>query len=103
MDKYPERLSARYYIGESGFGVDRRAGGCKIVRSFTDYFSMAITEESLHQLSIVIAFGLITVLHIVLGEQVPKTAAIRNPLTYTMYVSLPLRGFIFYFLLLSGY
>lgn len=65
----------------------------KMVRSFTEFFNWTIEEASLHQISIVIAFGLITVLHIVLGEQVPKTAAIRNPLRYTMIVAVPLRLF----------
>ncbi|CAN5556981.1 hemolysin family protein [soil metagenome] len=69
----------------------------KMVRAFTEYFNFSIAEENLHHLSIVIAFGLITVLHIVLGEQVPKTAAIRNPLRYTMFISLPLRVFYLIF------
>jgi CBS domain containing-hemolysin-like protein len=69
----------------------------KMVGEFTRYFGLTLTEESLHQVSVIIAFGLITVLHIVLGEQVPKTAAIRNPLSYTLYVSLPLRGFYLLF------
>lgn len=68
-----------------------------MVRGVTTYYGCSMSEDSLHQLSIVIAFGLITVLHIVLGEQVPKTAAIRNPLNYTMYVALPLRGFYLLF------
>lgn len=68
-----------------------------MVRGVTTYYGFSMSEDSLHQLSIVIAFGLITVLHIVLGEQVPKTAAIRNPLNYTMYVALPLRGFYLLF------
>lgn len=69
----------------------------KMVRSFTDSFHITMEETTLHQVSIVIAFVLITVLHIVLGEQVPKTAAIRNPLSYTMIISLPLRGFYLLF------
>ena len=46
-----------------------------------------------HSIAIPIAFTLITVLHIVLGEQVPKTAAIRNPLSATLFVALPMRIF----------
>lgn len=44
-----------------------------------------------HAISVPIAFSFITILHIVLGEQVPKTAAIRKPLAATMFVSVPLR------------
>ncbi|MCE2846625.1 MAG: hemolysin family protein [Sphingobacteriales bacterium] len=68
-----------------------------MVSQFTTYFGLTLTEVALHQISVVIAFVLITVLHIVLGEQVPKTAAIRNPLAYTLYVSVPLRGFYLLF------
>lgn len=46
-----------------------------------------------HSIAIPIAFTLITVLHIVLGEQVPKTAAIRNPMQATLFVALPMRIF----------
>lgn len=51
-----------------------------------------------HSIAIPIAFSLITVLHIVLGEQVPKTAAIRNPLSTTLLVSIPLRVFYVIFI-----
>ncbi|MEX1189179.1 MAG: hemolysin family protein [Bacteroidia bacterium] len=51
-----------------------------------------------HSIAIPVAFGLITILHIVLGEQVPKTAAIRNPLSTTLLVSIPLRVFYIVFI-----
>jgi len=44
-----------------------------------------------HAISVPIAFGFITILHIVLGEQVPKTAAIRKPLQTTLLIAAPLR------------
>jgi CBS domain containing-hemolysin-like protein len=50
-----------------------------------------IPEENLHKVSIIVAFSLITILHIVLGEQVPKTAAIRKPLQTTLLIAAPLR------------
>jgi CBS domain containing-hemolysin-like protein len=68
-----------------------------MVRGITAYFGMDIDEQNLHHVSIVIAFGLITVLHIVLGEQVPKTAAIKSPMNFTMYIALPLRAFYILF------
>lgn len=54
--------------------------------------------EASHAISIPIAFSLITVLHIVFGELIPKTAAIRKPLPTTMFISAPLR--FFYIILL---
>jgi CBS domain containing-hemolysin-like protein len=67
-----------------------------MIGKFSSMAGLNLATTTLHQISVVTAFALITVLHIVLGEQVPKTAAIRNPLSFTLYVSLPLR--IFYIL-----
>ncbi|MEZ4220835.1 MAG: hemolysin family protein [Polyangiaceae bacterium] len=44
-------------------------------------------------LSVSIAFGMITVLHIVLGEQAPKTMAIRKAEATTLLLSIPLYAF----------
>src|SRR4051812_24719054 len=43
--------------------------------------------------SFIIAFSLITSMHIVIGEQAPKILAIRKPLPTTLWVSGPLRIF----------
>jgi CBS domain containing-hemolysin-like protein len=58
----------------------------------------SINASASHAISIPIAFSFITILHIVLGEQVPKTAAIRKPLPTTLFIAIPLR--IFYILFL---
>jgi len=43
-----------------------------------------------HTISFLIAFAIITFLHIVLGELAPKTLAIRRPLPTTLFVALPM-------------
>jgi len=48
----------------------------------------------LHSLSLTLAFALITVLHIVLGELAPKSLAIRKPEASSLFIALPL--FVFY-------
>ena len=59
--------------------------------------SLGITSEVvLHGFAFVIAFTIITGFHLVLGEQVPKIAAIRNPETALVLCAIPLK--IFYFL-----
>jgi len=55
------------------------------------------SEVWLHGLAFVIAFSLITAAHLVLGEQAPKIAALRNPETLLLWCALPLRGFYFLF------
>ena len=51
------------------------------------------SEAVTRSVSFALAFSLITVLHIVLGEQAPKIFAIRKPLGTTLAVSRPLRLF----------
>jgi CBS domain containing-hemolysin-like protein len=51
----------------------------------------------LRTIGIGIAFTLITTLHIVIGEQAPKTFAIRRSDAVTFAVALPLRGFYILF------
>jgi CBS domain containing-hemolysin-like protein len=53
-------------------------------------FHGQIPGHLLHPLAFAIAFSIITVLHIVLGELMPKTLAIRKSESITMWTALPL-------------
>jgi len=53
-----------------------------------------VTESFVHSASLTLAFITISVLHIVVGEQVPKTFAIRLPEATSLWISMPL--YIFY-------
>ena len=48
---------------------------------------------AVHSASLAAAFALITALHIILGELVPKSAAIRRPARLTVRIAIPLRLF----------
>jgi CBS domain containing-hemolysin-like protein len=50
-------------------------------------------EALQHSISLTAAFLTITILHIVIGEQAPKTLAIRKPLPASMWIALPLHAF----------
>jgi CBS domain containing-hemolysin-like protein len=50
-------------------------------------------EVLLHSISFGVAFTLITLLHVVLGELVPKTMAIQDTEKYTLRVAVPLYTF----------
>jgi len=47
----------------------------------------------LHTISLTLAFAVITVLHIVLGELAPKSLAIRKPEASTLWTAMPLYAF----------
>ncbi len=51
------------------------------------------SENVLHGISFAIAFSIITALHIVIGEQVPKIYAIRRPAPVMLGTAMLLKGF----------
>jgi CBS domain containing-hemolysin-like protein len=53
-----------------------------------------VTEAFVHSASLTLAFVTISVLHIVVGEQVPKQLAIRLPEATSLWIALPL--YLFY-------
>lgn len=56
-----------------------------------------ISEQALHTLAFATGIALITIVHMVIGEQVPKTLSIRYSLETSMFVALPLRAFYYLF------
>jgi len=69
----------------------------EIIINFIHRLGFEISEKLAHQIAIPIAFGTITILHIVFGELAPKSLAIRYPTQTTLAVSVPLRVFHFVF------
>lgn len=58
------------------------------------FFKIGVTSPAIvHGISFAIAFTLITVLHIVFGEQVPKTVAIRKAAGTSLAIAAPLAMF----------
>lgn len=57
------------------------------------FTSMGLPEELLHTLAFLIGFIVFSSLHIVVGEQVPKTFAIRQPEPVSLWIAYPLHWF----------
>ena len=72
------------WIGEPAFAW--------VVRPVVELFPGA-GEEAVRHASIVVAFLVITILHIVLGELAPKSLAIRKPEATSLWIALPLFAF----------
>ncbi|MFI5141733.1 MAG: hemolysin family protein, partial [Bacteroidia bacterium] len=56
-------------------------------------FNADIGIELAHKIAIPIGFTLITIAHIVFGEQAPKMIAIKNPLKIALFIAVPMRIF----------
>ncbi len=53
---------------------------------------LGMPEETIHLIAFVIGFLVFSSLHIVIGEQVPKTFAIRNPEPVSLLIAYPLQA-----------
>ncbi|SHI62903.1 Hemolysin, contains CBS domains [Hymenobacter daecheongensis DSM 21074] len=64
-----------------------------VILALVHQLHLNVTTELAHQIAIPISFAIITVLHIVIGEQAPKVLAIQKPEATTLLVAAPLRFF----------
>ncbi|MCX6966720.1 MAG: hemolysin family protein [Verrucomicrobia bacterium] len=66
-----------------------------LARMLTPFFYLAGIQSHamIHTICFALAFSMITVAHIVVGEQAPKIIAIRHALAATLWVSRPLHWF----------
>lgn len=56
-------------------------------------FHLQVSDAFVHSAATVVAFSIITVMHIVFGELAPKSLAIQRPVATTLFVSVPLQIF----------
>jgi CBS domain containing-hemolysin-like protein len=68
-----------------------------VFHNLFSYFNLEVTASVLTTISVVFSFSIITVMHIVFGELVPKSIAIRKSEATTLFISTPLRFFYFLF------
>ena len=54
-----------------------------------------LSDSTVHGIAIAVSFFIITLLHVVVGEQAPKLVAIRNALSLVLWMSKPLHWFYY--------
>ncbi len=68
-----------------------------LIEKLFHYFDLAVADATITSISLIISFLLITVMHIVFGELIPKSIAIRKAEATTMAIAMPLRIFYMVF------
>lgn len=89
LDRYLSAAQLGITLASLGLGWVGEPAFASIVESVVG--KVGWSTKTSHTLSMIAAFGIITFLHIVLGEQAPKLIAIRNPERCTLAVVGPLR------------
>jgi CBS domain containing-hemolysin-like protein len=95
LDGYLAATQLGITLASLGLGWVGEGVMTRIILGVVNKLGLPLSEVAAHRLALPIAFGVLTVLHIVFGELAPKSLAIRYPTTTTMQVSIPLR--IFYY------
>lgn len=64
-----------------------------LITKTVHFFNASINDELAHKIAIPVGFTLITIAHIVFGEQAPKMIAIKDPLKIALFIAIPMRIF----------
>lgn len=97
LDGYLAATQLGITLASLGLGWVGEAVMTKLVIDFLSIFNIELTSAFATNMGHVMAFAIITVLHIVFGELAPKSIAIQQPVGATMAVSVPLRFFYIIF------
>jgi CBS domain containing-hemolysin-like protein len=69
----------------------------ELVLGLFHWLNLDLNPETAHNIALPVAFATITMLHIVIGEQAPKTIAIHRPESTTLWLAGPLNVFYWMF------
>lgn len=81
------------YIATAQLGITLASLGLgmyaerKLAESFMSYFVGSMSEAAAHTLASILSLGLLTFLHIVFGEMVPKSMALQKPQQTSLWVT----------------
>lgn len=93
LDSYLSATQLGITLASLGLGFVGESALHHIIESVFHYYDWSIAQTTITTISLVLSFLIITVMHIVFGELVPKSIAIRKAEPTTMFIAAPLRLF----------
>jgi CBS domain containing-hemolysin-like protein len=97
MDGYLSATQLGITIASLGLGFFGESVVAEILLGVFHKLNLSISVEAAHHTAWIIAFALITILHIVFGELAPKSYAIQRSEQTTLWVAAPLNAFYWMF------
>jgi CBS domain containing-hemolysin-like protein len=97
LDSYLSATQLGITIASLGLGWIGEDVVSHLVMNLFDAIGLELDPESAHSIALPVAFGVITVLHIVFGELAPKSYAIQRPEATTLWLAGPLNVFYWLF------
>ena len=90
LDKYIAATQLGITIASIGLGWVGEATLAKIIQPLFDFLPYVSNTIATHTIAVAIAFVLITFLHVVIGELMPKSIALQYPEATTLTITRPL-------------
>ncbi|TAH42393.1 MAG: HlyC/CorC family transporter [Bacteroidetes bacterium] len=97
LDGYLAATQLGITLASLGLGWIGEPVVSKFILKLMGLLGVSIDPELAHDIALPIAFGVITVLHIVFGELAPKSIAIQRSEKTTLYIAYPLQFFYLLF------
>jgi len=97
LDAYLAATQLGITLASLGLGWIGEGVVSSVILQIFHGLGLQVAEQTAHNISLPVAFVVITILHIVFGELAPKSLAIRYPSKTTLSVALPLQLFYFIF------
>ena len=97
LDGYLAATQLGITIASLGLGWIGEPVVSKIIINIMDLLGITVNPELAHDIALPVAFGIITILHIVFGELAPKSLAIQRSEQTTLFIAYPLQFFFFLF------
>ncbi len=93
IDAYLAATQLGITLASLGLGWVGQPIVAELILNLMGLFNLTISEATANSIAFPVAFALITILHIVFGELMPKSLAIRHPFNTTLAVAAPLKLF----------
>ncbi len=91
LDRFVAAVQLGVTISSIGLGWVGEATLVKMILPLFKFFPANYQIATAHTVSITIAFSLITILHVVIGELMPKSIALQYPEKTTLLIALPMK------------
>ena len=93
LDEYLSATQLGITLASLALGWVGESAMHHVIENIFIYFNFPIAQATVTTVSLVLSFLFITVMHIVFGELIPKSIAIRKSESTTMAIAMPLRIF----------
>jgi len=93
MEAYLSACQLGITLASLGLGWIGEPAFAGLIETPAAYFGLDRDAEALHTVSFIVAFSVISFLHIVVGELAPKSMAIRSPEFVSLWTAAPLWAF----------